>query len=178
MVEWRAKLSPESVKAMDDAALAEKVEKKRKRAAERVERNAIKAITIGRKSRERFEGMRKKVTTNPSTLFQSTEGKPAAGTVDNTAPYYHAMEYVSVSADTSPGKNRPWGHGYVVAARGAGTGTVVDVAYQKIYDDGATRLPKYHPLQALICGLGRVHRNIAFADVWFSCRWWQPTCGD
>jgi hypothetical protein len=172
MAEWRKKVGPENkCKEMEDAALAEMVEKTRKRLAEKVERDAQKEMTIEQKSRECFEAMRSKVLMNPSTskMYRLMEGKPSISPIENMKPYYkNTMEHVSIAEDVSPCNNHPWGHGYVVDARGTGTGTgtVVDVAYLvKVHDDGKTNLPSNHPLQALTNELGFVHHNFIFADV-------------
>lgn len=167
MAEWKASVGPEKVREMEEAAVAESAEKKRKRDIDRANRNAEKAVTIGTRSRERFEDMRSQVSADSSLLFRGTEGKPAVSfATTEGAPYYYQAEYVEVAADTSPTNNRPYGRGYVVDARGTGTGTIVDVVYQKAYDDGATvGIPTLHPLNAIRHELGRVHRGVPFGHV-------------
>jgi hypothetical protein len=106
---------------------------------------------------------------NQSAMFQVTQGKPAVAPrpLEDMKPYYSLDDYVEVQADASPGNNRPPGRGRVVAARGTGTGTIVDVAYDKAFDDGVPVLPDGHPLKgaAAELGMGRVHRNVPFSDV-------------
>ena len=168
MTEWKEKLGPEKVKEMEEAAIAENAEKKRKRDIERAERNAQKAVAIGSKSKERFEAMRSQVSADASVLFRGTEGKPVVCVLEleDAQPYYSLAEYVEITADTSPNNNRPYGKGYVVNARGTGTGTIVDVVYQKAYDDGATvGVAHTHPLNAIRHELGRLHKNVPFAHV-------------
>ena len=167
MTEWKEKLGPEKVKEMEEAELQKNAEKKRKRDIERAERNAKKAVAIGSKSKERFEAMRGQVSADASVLFRATEGKPVVSAiVEDSRPYFAQAEYVEVAADTSPNQNRPYGKGYVVDARGTGTGTIVDVVYQKAYDDGATvGVPSAHPLNAIRHELGRVHKSVPFSHV-------------
>ena len=53
------------------------------------------------------------------------------------------MEYFS------PNNNRPRSKGWIVGARGTGTGTIVYVDYCKAYDDGPTILPDDYPMKGV-----------------------------
>ena len=48
-----------------------------------------------------------------------------------------------------PNKNRPRGKGWIVVARGTGTGTIFYVDYCKAYDDGPTILPDDYPMKGV-----------------------------
>ena len=73
------------------------------------------------------------ITTDDARMFAATNGKAsiAARPVKYQRPYYYLGDYVVVVEDFSPNNNRPRGKGWIVGARGTGTGTIVYVDYCK-----------------------------------------------
>ena len=64
------------------------------------------------------------------------ERKPFVVIQDDMRPAIKMNEYVKIASDTSPGKNRPEGFGYVVKAAGVGGATIVSVKLRDV--DGGT----------------------------------------
>jgi hypothetical protein len=51
-------------------------------------------------------------------------------------PAVNLQDYVSVTPDTSPYKNRPHGYGYITIVLGVGAATSVSVKYSAAHNDG------------------------------------------
>ena len=103
-------------------------------------------------------------------MFAATNGKVAiaARPSEDKHPAYYINDYVDAVEYLLPNNNRTRGKGWIVSARGTGTGTIVDVAYCKAYDDGPTILPDYYPqkvVDEITQSFGRVHRSIPFKAV-------------
>ena len=62
-------------------------------------------------------------------LTTSPERKLPSSTVDDSRPYWRVGDYVRVDSCTAPGINRSDGYGFVVAVRGVGADTEIDVRY-------------------------------------------------
>ena len=62
-------------------------------------------------------------------LTTPPERKPPSSTVDDSRPNWFVGDYVRVDSSTAPGINRPDGYGFVVAVRGVGADTEIDVQY-------------------------------------------------
>jgi len=60
-------------------------------------------------------------------LTTPPERKPPSSTVDDSRPNWFVGDYVRVDSSTAPGINRPDGYGFVVAVRGVGADTEIDV---------------------------------------------------
>lgn len=68
--------------------------------------------------------------------FTPPERKPFIEGFDNMKPLFNIGDYVKVFADTSPGKNREEGYGFIKNVRGYGGATIVDVEYTKGHHGG------------------------------------------
>ena len=160
----------EKVVKLEEADKVEHEGKKRKKAIENVDQDAAKRQQILDLNASLFEGMASSITTDDTRMFAATNGKAAisARPAEDQRPAYYFDDYVDVVEDLSPNNNRPHGKVWIVGARGTGTGTIVDVAYCKAYDDGPTILPNYYPLKGvdeITQSFGRVHRSILFKSV-------------
>jgi hypothetical protein len=62
-----------------------------------------------------------------SILQMTPERKPAIGICDNMGPAVNLQEYISVTPDTPPYKNRPYKYGCITDASGVGAATIVYV---------------------------------------------------
>ena len=66
------------------------------------------------------------------------ERKPAIRLSDNGRPFLTRDSFVKVGTDSSHGKNRPEGYGYITACHGVGGAAIYDVKYTPVYDGGRT----------------------------------------
>ena len=117
-----------------------------------------------------FEEMASSITTHDSRIFSATNGKAAiaARPSKDQRPAYYLDDYDDVVEAFLLNKNRPHVKGWIVGACRTGTGTIVDVAYCKAYDDGPTLLPDDYPLRVvdkITQSFRRVHISISFKAV-------------
>jgi len=69
-------------------------------------------------------------------LATPPERKPFIEGFDNMNKLFNIGDYVKVSADTSPGKNREEGYGFIINVRGYAGATIVDVEYTRGHHGG------------------------------------------
>ena len=112
------------------------------RRAKRAEKNAAQEeanqARIAKATRIRLESQTSsEISAIPLTT--RPERKGAFEILEDRRSFCRVGELVKVEADTSPGRNRPAGTGYVENARGVGAATILDVRYLKACDgDGFT----------------------------------------
>ena len=64
------------------------------------------------------------------------ERKPAFRIADDQRAFLTRDSFVKVEADTSRGRNRPYGYGYITACHGVGGAAIYDVKFTPAYDSG------------------------------------------
>jgi hypothetical protein len=114
--------------------------KKFVRKQERDLRKIQQKVQIQEKNKELLHESRDK-----GTIQTPPERKPAVAIEDNMRPAIEIGEFVKVDADTSPGRNRPGGTGFVESVRGVGAATTVTIRYHGVEN----RKYKDIPLSAL-----------------------------
>jgi hypothetical protein len=73
-----------------------------------------------------------------SIIHTTPERKPAIVFGDDMRPAVNLQDYVSVTPDTLPYKNRPHRYGYITTVSGVGAATIVSVKYSAAHKDGRT----------------------------------------
>ena len=111
--------------------------------------------------------MASSITNNDARIFSATNRKDDidAHPAEDQRPEYYLDEYVDVVEDFFLKNNCSHDKGWIVGARGTGTGKIVDVDYCKAYDDDQTILTSDYPLKGvdeITQIFGRFHRIIPF----------------
>jgi uncharacterized Zn finger protein (UPF0148 family) len=105
--------------------------------------NDLKDIARKRKAVEDMKDITKanleafrKATKEYKQVVSPPDRKPFIKISDDMKSALMPGEYVMVEGDTSPGKNRPKGYGYVVEVAGVGAATICSVKFEKAFDGG------------------------------------------
>ena len=122
---FKVVVGAEKVYDPKEADNAERGGKKRKKAIEKVDQDATKRQQILELNESLFEGMASSVTTDDARMFFATNVKVAiaARPAKDQWPAYYLDDYVDVVEYFSPNNSFSNGKGWIVGARGTGTGT-------------------------------------------------------
>ena len=100
----------------------------------KAQRKALRQLEENEQNRKRIkianiEHINKQSCCSADAMFSPPEKKGQSIIVeeDNMKPAFTVGEYVKVAGDTSPGKNRPEGFGFIVGDEGYGAATLSDV---------------------------------------------------
>jgi len=141
--EAQYKAAEEALKALKETLKREKRKDDKAVASAEKKKNQMKDTM---RFLEQQIAMRAHLRSHQMPQNAAPERKPAIRMEETMKPAINTGECVLVSADFSPGMNRPDGKGFVVESRGTGGGTLCDVQYEQPFGGGTH---KNIPLRAI-----------------------------